>query len=347
MRSLTRSPLVARPGVRRIDSVGQRSRDEESRARHTRSRVGVWGAPRLPATSRIVGFGATLSSVMIQFRLFGFPVAVQPFFLLTAWLIGPRGDLQATALWIVTVFTGVMAHELGHAYAGRHLNLDPVITLHGFGGMTSWRSIHHLSHGQRIFLSAAGPAVGITIGLAVLVVAKLVAPDPGLIVNRLINYTVWVNLGWGLLNLAPVLPLDGGHIAASAAEAAFGRRGRIVSVVISLVLTGALALWAMWNGQIWMTILAVVLAVSNFQALGPLKGSRPKPPAVQPPSDAARSYGLARDLAEAGQIDEAIEWLEVAIKSGFANGPMIDADPAWSSLRSEPRFVALRRALSR
>ena len=44
------------------------------------------------------------------------------------------------------------------------------------------------------------------------------------------TYTVWVNLGWGLLNLAPVLPLDGGHIASTAA-ASFARwslYGRIV-----------------------------------------------------------------------------------------------------------------------
>lgn len=287
----------------------------------------------------------TLSTVMMQFRLFGFPVAVQPFFLITAWLIGPRGDLQATVLWIVSVFVGVMAHELGHAFAGRHFALDPVITLHGFGGMTSWRSDRRLGHGQRIVLSAAGPAVGIAIGMAILILAPRLAPSPGVIATRLVNYAVWVNLGWGLLNLAPVLPLDGGHIAASAAEAAFGRRGRTGAVVLSLILTGALALWAIWNGQIWMTVLAVVLAVSNVQALASFKHSQPKAAPGPPPSDAARAYALARDLAETGQTDEAIEWLGVAVKSGFSNGALIDADPAWSGLRNEPRFVTLRRSV--
>jgi Zn-dependent protease len=294
--------------------------------------------------SGFAGFGVTLSAVMLQFRLFQFPVAVQPFFLITAWLIGPRGDLQATVLWIISVFVGIMAHELGHAFAGRHFALDPVITLHGFGGMTSWRSNRRLSHGQRIFISAAGPAVGITIGIAVLVLAPRLAPEAGLMATRLIHYTVWVNLYWGLLNLAPVLPLDGGHIAASAAEAAFGRRGRTAAIVLSLILTGSLALWAMWNGQIWLTILAVVLAVSNFQGLSWFKSKATKAPAVAP-SDALRSYDLARGLAQAGQHDEAIKWLEVAVKSGFSNGAVMDADPAWAVLRNEPRFVDLRRSL--
>ncbi|RLE17387.1 MAG: hypothetical protein DRJ65_22855 [Acidobacteria bacterium] len=281
---------------------------------------------------------------MIQFRLFGFPVGVQPFFLITAWLIGPRDDLRASVLWIASVFVGVMAHELGHAFAGRKLALDPVITLHGFGGMTSWRTNQRLGHGQRILLSAAGPAVGITVGIVVLVLAPRLAPDAGVMLTRLIHYTVWVNLGWGLLNLAPVLPLDGGHIAASAAEAAFGRRGRTVALVLSLILTGTLALWAIWNGQIWMTILAVVLAVSNFQGLS---ASQPKTDKAPPPapSDAMRSYDLARGLAQAGQHDEALQWLEVAVRSGFAAGAVIDADPAWAVLRNEPRFVDLRRSL--
>ncbi|RLE18499.1 MAG: hypothetical protein DRJ65_21320 [Acidobacteria bacterium] len=298
----------------------------------------------LPTNSVSTSFGATLSSVMLQFRLFGFPVAVQPFFLITAWLIGPRNDLQATVLWIVSVFIGVMAHELGHAYAGRHFALDPVITLHGFGGMTSWRSNRPLGHAQRIFLSAAGPAVGIVIGLAVLILAPRLLPDAGIMLTRLIHYTVWVNLGWGVLNLAPVLPLDGGHIAASAAEAAFGPRGRSFAVILSLILTGALALWAMWNGQIWMTILAVVLAASNIQSVGWFKPKAgPAPDAG--PSDALRSYDLARGLAQAGQHDEALQWLEVAVKSGFSNGAVMDADPAWSVLRNEPRFVDLRRSI--
>ncbi len=281
---------------------------------------------------------------MLRFRLFGFPVGVQPFFLITAWLIGPREDLQATFLWIACVFVGVMAHELGHAFAGRHFELDPVITLHGFGGMTSWRANRHLGNGQRILLSAAGPAVGITIGITVLILAPRLAPDAGFVATRLIHYSVWVNLVWGLLNLAPVLPLDGGHIAASAAESAFGHKGRIVAVVVSLILTGALALWAIWNGQIWMTIMAVVLAASNIQGLGWFQ-SKARPTPSPAPSDAMRSYDLARGLAQAGQHEEALEWLEVAVKSGFTAGSIIDADPAWAVLRNEPRFVDLRRSL--
>jgi Zn-dependent protease len=285
----------------------------------------------------------------LRFRLFGFPVAVQPFFFLTAWLIGPKGDLQASLLWVLSVALGVLAHELGHAFAGRRLGLDPAILLHGFGGATSWRVRRPLGTTRKILLTAAGPAVGITVGVLALLVSRELQPAEATAAARLLAYTVWVNLGWGLLNLFPVLPLDGGHIAATLAEALFGRRGRFVALVLSLVFTGGLALWAIWQGQIWLTILAVILSVSNLQALGPTAGRRsPRPeraPAEPASADAVRSYDVARSMAASGRHEEALDWLETAVASGLANGAAIDADPAWAPLRGHPRFIAIRRAM--
>ncbi|MCD4748610.1 MAG: site-2 protease family protein [Thermoanaerobaculales bacterium] len=284
----------------------------------------------------------------LRFELFGFPVVIQPFFLITAWLIGPRGDLMSSALWIISVFLGVLAHELGHAFAGRHFGLDPMIQLHGFGGMTSWRNRVALGHGRRILLSAAGPAVGIAVGLSVLALAPVLGATGGILVAQLLTYTVWVNLGWGLLNLVPVLPLDGGHIASSAAEAAFGPRGKVAALIVSLMLTVSLGLWAIWNGQIWLTILAVILSISNLQALGPFRSkeeTQSTQKSATPTSDAIRAYDMARSLAASRQFDEALEWLEAAIRSGLKNGAVLDADPIWAPLRDTARFAALRRSL--
>jgi hypothetical protein len=73
---------------------------------------------------------------VLQFRLFGIPVQVLPFFFLTALLIGPH-DLRGAVLWVPIVFVGVLAHELGHAAAIRNQGFAPAIQLHGFGGATT------------------------------------------------------------------------------------------------------------------------------------------------------------------------------------------------------------------
>jgi membrane-associated protease RseP (regulator of RpoE activity) len=166
------------------------------------------------------------------------------------------------------VLTGILAHELGHAFAGRRLGMEPWIRLMAFGGMTGWTRTRPLTARQHILVSAAGPAVGIVIGGSVLVagLAGLFAnASPAVI--RVLNDVMWVNLGWGVLNLLPILPLDGGHIASSVAGVVAGRRGRLAARVFSVVLTITIGVWALTAGQWWIAILGVVLTFANVQAL--------------------------------------------------------------------------------
>jgi len=199
--------------------------------------------------------------------VFGFPLRIDLFFFVTAALIGRQEPLW-TLVWVVVVLIGVLAHELGHAFAGRRLGLEPWIQLMAFGGMTGWMRPRPLTAGQKILISAAGPAVGISIGGAVLVAGfagVFAGASPAVL--RVLNFVVWVNLGWGVLNLLPILPLDGGHILASVAGLVAGRNGRIAALIFSIVLTVAIGLWALSAGQWWIGILGVVLTIANVQGL--------------------------------------------------------------------------------
>jgi membrane-associated protease RseP (regulator of RpoE activity) len=201
-------------------------------------------------------------------QIFGFPLRIDPFFFVTAWLIGGRQEPQWMLIWVVVVLVGVLAHELGHAFAGRRLGLEPWIQLMAFGGMTGWTRPRPLTSGQRILISAAGPAVGISIGGAVLVASLagvFAGASPAVI--RVLDFVLWVNLGWGILNLLPILPLDGGHILASVAEMVAGRNGRIAARIFSIILTVVIGLLALVTGQWWILILGIVLTIANVQGL--------------------------------------------------------------------------------
>jgi membrane-associated protease RseP (regulator of RpoE activity) len=209
-------------------------------------------------------------------QIFGFPLRIDPFFFVTAWLIGGRQEPQWMLIWVVVVLAGVLAHELGHAFAGRRLGLEPWIRLMAFGGMTGWTRPRPLTSGQRILISAAGPAVGISIGGAVLVASLagvFAGASPAVI--RVLDFVLWVNLGWGVLNLLPILPLDGGHILASVAEMVAGRNGRIAARVFSIVLTVVIGLLALLTGQWWILILGIVLTFANVQGLRAEMAQRP------------------------------------------------------------------------
>lgn len=201
-------------------------------------------------------------------QIFGFPLQIDLWFFLMAWMIGGRQEPQWMLLWVIVVLVGILAHELGHAFAGRRLGLEPQIHLYAFGGMTSWRQTRPLAARQHILISIAGPLVGIAVGGLILLAAQAgLLADASPILLRVLDNILWVNLGWGLLNLLPILPLDGGHIASSLAEILFGRRGRIAARALSIVLLTAIALWAVLNRQWWILILGVALTASNVQAL--------------------------------------------------------------------------------
>jgi stage IV sporulation protein FB len=228
---------------------------------------------------------------MLRFSLAGFPVTVQPWFFLMAWLIGRSiPDLPGQLLWIAVVFLGVLLHELGHALAARRLGFRPEITLHAMGGLTSWRPTRRVTPWQEIGITFAGPAVGIAIGLAALVAGSGALPAEGgglpaplSMTGRVLEFAVWVNLGWGVLNLLPVLPLDGGSIVATGAAALFGRSGRIGARVFSVVLTVALAAWGAVSLDLFLGLLGLWLTWINWQALRrELSPPAPPPPPAPP-----------------------------------------------------------------
>lgn len=63
--------------------------------------------------------------------------------------------------------------------------------------------------------------------------------------------------------------------------------------------------------------------------------------------DDAVIYNAACALAVLGEIDRALDALELAIDAGLTGGDWVPRDPDWERLRDHPRFQALAKRLSR
>ncbi len=156
----------------------------------------------------------------LSFSLFRIRVQVKLWFLVLAVFIGTSFNFRDPASVMVfcgIVFASVLAHELGHAFMGRAFGLSPAIALHGLGGVTSWDNGRNVGPGRSLLISLAGPAVGLFIGIALVVLNRValpsLAPDyhaPEL-AHRLFEAAVYVNIVWSVFNLLPVMPLDGGN----------------------------------------------------------------------------------------------------------------------------------------
>jgi membrane-associated protease RseP (regulator of RpoE activity) len=105
------------------------------------------------------------------------------------------------------VLASVLLHEWGHAWMARAFGQEVLgIRLHGFGGATYHRG--RLTPVGRICISLAGPFAGFVASFPLWFVP---VPEGSIFFTALKWQLLWVNVGWGLINLFPALPLDGGQ----------------------------------------------------------------------------------------------------------------------------------------
>lgn len=203
----------------------------------------------------------------MKFRLGSIPVRVHAAFLFLALFMAMNErDPRLIAIWVVVVFVSVLAHELGHALVGRAFGLTPQIDIHGMGGTTSWTSGPELGPGRRVAISLAGPFAGFA--LAALVMAFVVAsPPPDRFGQFAARQLMVVNVVWGVFNLLPLLPLDGGNVMKTTLDAMTKGRGEKPARMISIVACAALLALAYFRGEWILGVLAVMFGVSNLRGL--------------------------------------------------------------------------------
>ena len=205
----------------------------------------------------------------IEFHLFRIPIRIHLWFWLMAlwlWTMRSEEGWAGLVIWVLVVFQGSLMHELGHALVGRAFGRQPRIELIALGGLTWWEQRAPMSPGRSLVVSAAGPAVGIFIGsLALVLMEALRVPDPSL-ARYAFHSLIFVNLGWGVLNLMPVLPLDGGNIVASLMEFIAPSRGRLLACYVSFAVIGLLFAVTVTFKQYPATMLLFLLAFSTYQA---------------------------------------------------------------------------------
>ena len=204
----------------------------------------------------------------MTFRIGNIPVQVHGSFFFTMLIFG-MGDLKMPALlavWVVGAFVAVLAHELGHALAGRMFGLSPAIQLHGMGGTTSWTAGKRLPPAKNLVVSFAGPFVGLLLGIPLYLVLTRVAL-PGF-QSDAVWRLVQVTLGWSLLNLLPIVPLDGGNITMAFFQLFTPKKGETIARVISIVvalMVGAAALVFMQG--LFPVLMAGLFIFQNVKAL--------------------------------------------------------------------------------
>jgi Zn-dependent protease len=154
----------------------------------------------------------------------------------------PGNGLGDLAVWIFAALISILLHELGHVWMGQLFGSHGHIVLHGMGGLAIG-SNDLPQRWQRILVSAAGPGIQLLFyGAIWAVLLAGYVPDQNSAARLFVVLLLYINLFWPILNLLPIWPLDGGMITRELCEWGSPRQGLLISLWISLIVGGTLAL---------------------------------------------------------------------------------------------------------
>src|SRR4051812_38806267 len=212
---------------------------------------------------------------------------------------------------------------MGHAVALRIFKKKPWIVIHGFGGLTYGTGAYR-SKTQSIIVSSAGPLTAmLLLGVpAYLYLQSFTALDQFFDYDKyvIVHDIAYVNIAWSLVNLLPILPLDGGNIAQTLA-------GRKNARIVSMVTAVAAATYFFQQQNQFAGMFLMLFGVMNFASYQQEKaGDQPSLPTLPVPQQSRRQapgplpapsagtdlFGVGAQAIAEGRVREGIDTMAAA-----------------------------------
>jgi Zn-dependent protease len=188
--------------------------------------------------------------------------------------------------WVGVCFVCILVHELGHALTAKAFGeRNGRIVLYEFGGLAYSNTP---SKGfSRILVIFMGPGAGfILLGVVWAITGQGIINDWGEgLMGFAVHQAYWICLWWGLINLLPVYPLDGGQLLYETLRLRWPTRAFGVTRVVSCATAFTAAAGFAWrhfeqggglDGGLYSTALFLVLGFYSLR-LGRTTDQESKP----------------------------------------------------------------------
>lgn len=199
------------------------------------------------------------------------PITIYGTFWLFAALIGYLNSYSifGTMIWMAIIFVSVLFHEFGHALTALIFGQSPQIELIALGGLTYYDG-QKLALWKQFLIILNGPLFGFLLfGISSwLLFIPSLAQGP---LGSILALTQTVNLFWTIVNLLPVLPLDGGQLLRIVFEAIFGLKGFKYALFVGVAIAVVIAFASFLYQQFFAGALFFLLA---FQSIATIRRTR-------------------------------------------------------------------------
>jgi Zn-dependent protease len=165
--------------------------------------------------------------------------------------------IEYALIWIPVLFLSVLIHELAHAAAISLLGFGAShIVLGGMGGYTANESRRKARPWQGVLISVAGPASSfVLMVLAWIVLQRTSIANTDRFFAAFLPLFAAANAWWGIFNLIPVPPLDGGHATRDFFRMFLDeRKAFIIAIWIAIVVGAAVTVIGLFARQYFLTL---------------------------------------------------------------------------------------------
>ena len=198
-------------------------------------------------------------------------------------------------VWIAALWLSILVHELGHAFAMRMYGIRSRIVLYHFGGLAisdsfgSWDGARRgrVEPRDQIVISLAGPLAQLSLALIVwLIGLQLGVPmelsgwinritggeigatniPSSMVIYGLFDAILYPSTAWAILNLIPILPLDGGQVMRSGLMLSRARDPMRIAHIVSIGVGALMGMYFIQSGQMF-GVMFLLFAVNNWQAM--------------------------------------------------------------------------------
>lgn len=205
-----------------------------------------------------------------QFSVLGIPVHVSIWHVLTLLFFFQSSFQQGVGFGVAMLAAAsasVFLHEMGHALTSRFFGLQPTVVLTGFGGFTAHQPARRPR--DEFLIVAAGPSMNFVIAGTLFALAPTLAGENPFAIT-LASQVIFLNVFWGIYNLLPIMPLDGGQLLRVTLRKLIKKTLRADRWThrVGFVLGAFLAvLFAVQYGSIFGAVLLGLAAFENYRAL--------------------------------------------------------------------------------
>ena len=168
------------------------------------------------------------------------------------------------------MFFSLLIHEYGHALTALFFGASPWITLEALGGRAEYNG-YGMTPKQQFLITLNGPLLQTLLIFIPYALLKSGNFENHYYIHYLLSATMQLNIVWCLLNLLPIIPLDGGRLLHYILAGKFGEKGARASILIGLLFATIATPYLFFHGYTFFAVLIAMMGLQNLQILQQIK----------------------------------------------------------------------------